>query len=284
MPKTRRLALHGNELSFVAAGSGSTILLIHGLLSSHETWTRLVRDLSENWHMLAPDLFGHGTSAKPLGDYSLGAHAATMRDLLDELNIATVTLVGHSHGGGIAMQFAYLFPDRVDGLVLVSSGGLGRELSPWLRAATIPGAEWVLPMLGSVWLHGRVASLGRGAARVGVRAGIDLSEGWRGLSSLHDPGSRRAFLATSRSVIDAGGQTVAARQYLASVASVPTLIVWGGRDRVIPAGHASAAHRAIPGSKVEMFERAGHFPHVDEPDRFAELIRIFMRHGDTREL
>lgn len=95
-----------------------------------------------------------------MGDYSLGAHAATLRDLLDRLEIEQVTLVGHSLGGGIAMVFSYLFPERVDRLVLVASGGLGREVSPLLRSATLPGAEYVLPVIASGWMRDRLASAG----------------------------------------------------------------------------------------------------------------------------
>ena len=272
----RHVSLHGYELRYLDAGTGPAVLFVHGLLGSHQNWTHLVGEMSGSWRVVAPDLFGHGASAKPAGDYSLGAHAATLRDLLDELGISEVTLVGHSLGGGIGMQFAYLFPERVQGLVLVSSGGLGRELSPWLRAATVPGAGWVLPVLASGWLRERVESVGHLMARAGMRAGPDLTEGWRGLGSLNDAESRRAFLATSRSVIDAGGQTVDAHQRLAALATVPTLFVWGARDHVIPAWHAVIAQQAIPGSRVEIFGRAGHFPHLDDPDRFARVMREFM--------
>ena len=134
-----RTALNGHSLSYVDIGSGSALIFLHGLLGSHRHRGSSLTDLARTHRVIAPDLFGHGASAKLMGDYSLGAHAATVRDLMDRLEIETVTVVGHSLGGGIALQFAYLFPGRAERLVLVSSGGLGRELGLSLRAATLPG-------------------------------------------------------------------------------------------------------------------------------------------------
>jgi pimeloyl-ACP methyl ester carboxylesterase len=273
---THTAMVHGHELSYVDSGDGPTVLFIHGLLGSNRNWAHLVRTLDTDYRVLAPDLFGHGASAKPMGDYSLGAHAATLRDLLDRLGIARVTLVGHSLGGGIAMQFCYLFPERVEGLVLVSSGGLGRSVSPLLRSATLPGAEWVLPLIASSWVRGRVEAVGRTFGRIGWRASSDVAEAWNGFTSLADADSRRAFLATTRSVVDPGGQTVTALDHLPMTVEIPTLIVWGTRDRMIPTWHATSANQAIAGSRVELFEGAGHFPHLDEPERFAQVLGAFM--------
>ena len=274
--RARTAMLNGHELWYLDSGDGSVVLFIHGLLGSHRNWSHLVDTLNADYRVLAPDLFGHGASAKPMGDYSLGAHAATLRDLLDQLGIDRVTLVGHSLGGGIAMQFCYLFPERVERLVLVSSGGLGRSVSPLLRSATLPGAEWVLPLLASSWVRARAEAVGRTLARVGWRASSDVTEAWHGFTSLADADSRRAFLATTRSVIDPGGQTVSAHHHLPMAIEIPTLVVWGTRDRMIPTWHATTAHQAIAGSRVELFEGAGHFPHLDEPERFAELLRDFI--------
>ena len=174
------------------------------------------------------------------------------------------------------MQFCYLFPERVQRLVLVASGGLGRSVSPLLRSATLPGAEWVLPLVASRWVRGRAEAAGRAVSRLGWRAGPDLREGWRGFAGLQDVDARRAFLATVRAVIDPGGQTVTAHDHLPMAVEIPTLIVWGTRDRMIPAWHAAAARAAIAGSRVELFEGAGHFPHLDEPDRFAAALRTFI--------
>lgn len=273
---TRTVMLHKHALTFLDSGEGPAVMFIHGLLGSHRHWEHLVGALDSDHRVLAPDLFGHGASDKPMGDYSLGAHAATLRDLLDYLDIDRVTLVGHSLGGGIAMQFCYLFPERVEQLVLVSSGGLGRSVSPLLRSATLPGAEYVLPFLASSWVRRQAETLGRGLSMLGVKSTSDITESWHGFASLGDADSRRAFLATTRSVLDPGGQTVTARDHLPMEHAVPTLIVWGTKDRMIPAWHASAAQQLMPGSRVELFEGAGHFPHLDEPDRFAALLAEFV--------
>ncbi len=207
----------------------------------------------------------------------MGAHAATLRDLLDRLGMARTTLVGHSLGGGIAMQFCYLFPERVDRLVLVSSGGLGRSVSPLLRSSTLPGAELVLPLLASDWVRDRAGTLGRGLRRIGWRPEPDLTQAWDGLGQLRDARSRRAFLATARAVIDGGGQIVTAHDHLPLAVDIPTLIVWGTADHTIPAWHAATALQAIPGSRLELFEGAGHHPHLDQPERFAQLLVEFTR-------
>jgi pimeloyl-ACP methyl ester carboxylesterase len=290
-PVTSTAVLHGHPLSYADVGTGPAVLFVHGLLGSHRHWAQLMRTLAADRRLIAPDLFGHGGSAKPAGDYSLGAHAATLRDLLDRLEVQEVTLVGHSLGGGIAMQFGYLFPQRVNRLVLVSSGGLGRELSLLLRAASLPGAELVLPVIASRWIRDRAAAVaggigGLGGGRLGVKRlgigqrcvgeGPDLAEAWRGFVSLGDAESRRAFLATVRAVIDPGGQSVTALDHLPTATTLPTMLVWGARDRIIPCWHAVAAQRAFPGCRVEIFERAGHFPHLSEPERFAELLHEFI--------
>ncbi len=274
---TRRVALHGHELAVTDVGEGPAIVLVHGLMSSRRTWDAQLERLAVDHRVVAPDLFGHGDSAKPVGDYSLGAHAASLRDLLDELDLSAVTVVGHSLGGGIAMQLSYLFPDRVQRIVLVSSGGLGRELNPLLRAATLPGSELVLPVLASGWLH----DVGDSALRLWGRTGLpalspSATEAWQSLATLADGDTRKAFLATSRSVIDVGGQTVSARNRLSGLDSRPVMLVWGARDRMIPSSHIDAAREILPHSRVEILERSGHFPHLDEPDRFATVLGDFV--------
>jgi pimeloyl-ACP methyl ester carboxylesterase len=272
----RTAILNGHEFSYLDSGKGPALLFIHGLTGSQGNWAHLVDALNCDHRVLAPDLFGHGASAKVIGDYSLGAHAATLRDLLDLLGVDTVTLIGHSFGGGIAMQFTYLFPERVRRLVLVDSGGLGRDVSPLLRAATLPGAELVLPVIASGWVRARVEGLGRILAKGGWRASTEMTEIWRGFTSLSDAETRRAFLATTRGVIDAGGQTVTAHDHLPTAIQIPTLVIWGTKDRMIPAWHATSAQQAITGCRVELFVGAGHFPHLEEPERFTEVLGEFM--------
>lgn len=275
------MVLHGQELSYVDSGEGPVVLFIHGMLGSQHHWSHLVDRIDDSQRVIVPDLFGHGESAKPMGDYSLSSHAATLRDLLDRLEIETVTLVGHSLGGGIAMQFFYLFPERVERLVLVASGGLGREVTPLLRSATLPGAEQVLGVVASSWVTDKLHGVGRVAEKVGWKPGPDVDAMWRGFTSLGDRESRRAFLATTRAVVDVGGQTVSAHGHLLDVDPPPTLVVWGSKDRIIPAWHALKAQESVPGLRVELFEGAGHFPHLDDPDRFADLLREFIAEGGT---
>src|SRR6478609_3601053 len=272
-----RVTLHGDEMCFVDVGSGPPIAFVHGLMSSSSSWTAQIDRLATDHRVIAPDLYGHGDSAKPAGDYSLSAHAASLRDMFDALGIADATVVGHSLGGGIALQMAYLFPDRVNALVLVSSGGLGRELNPLLRASTLPGSEFVLPLVASRWVH----VVGDTALNVWSKLGLPAispssDEAWRTLPTLTDPDARRAFLATSRSVIDVHGQTVSAQNRLSGFASRPSMLVWGKRDRMIPASHVETARRELPDTRVEIFDRSGHFPHLDEPDRFAMVLADFM--------
>ena len=265
--------LSGHEFWYLDSGDGPAVMFIHGLTSSHRNWVHLVQKLDTEHRVVAPDLFGHGASDKLMGDYSLGAHAATLRDLLDRLDIDQVTLVGHSFGGGIAMEFCYLFPERVERLVLVASGGLGRSVSPLLRAATLPGAGVLLPLIASGWVRGRAEAAGRILSSTGWRASSDTTEIWRGFTSLADADTRRAFLATTRG----GGQTVTAHDHLPMAIQVPTLVVWGTKDRMIPAWHATTAHEVIADSRVVLFEGAGHFPHLDQPERFAQLLSDFMK-------
>ena len=270
------ITLHGQRFSYRRAGRGPLLVLLHGIAGSSATWEEVIPWLGEGHTIIAPDLLGHGDSPKPLGDYSLGAYANAVRDLLGALGEARATIVGHSLGGGVAMQFAYQFPERCERLVLVSSGGLGRELHPLLRAAALPGAEVVLPWL---CVAGRrsVGTVAHVLGRLGLRASADLEEVWRSFVSLEQPDARQAFLHTVRGIIDLGGQRVSATDRLYLAAELPTLIVWGELDPLIPVGHAHEAHANIPGSRLEIFPDAGHFPYREDPRRFAAILLDFMQ-------
>jgi pimeloyl-ACP methyl ester carboxylesterase len=281
------LPVHGNLVRYDEAGAGSggpTVVLVHGMASRAAQWAGVLADLGETCHVIAPDLLGHGESAKPRGDYSLGAHACGIRDLLAALGHDRVTLVGHSLGGGIAMQFAYQFPERVERLVLVDSGGLGREVSPVLRAATLPGSELALPLLTSSYVRragGVVANVAR-KARVPLSPGI--VECMVGFASLADPATRSAFVHTCRSVLDVAGQRVDARDRLYLAAGLPLLVVWGAKDAIIPVEHGRALAEAVPGTRLEVFDRSGHFPHLTEPARLAALIARFVAETPAAQL
>jgi pimeloyl-ACP methyl ester carboxylesterase len=273
--RTDEITLHGNRVTYRCGGDGPLLVLIHGITSSSASWEPVLPLLAEHYTILAPDLLGHGQSDKPSGDYSLGAHACLVRDLMLALGHRSGTIAGHSLGGGIAMQLGYQFPELMDRLVLVSSGGLGREVSVFLRAVTLPGSELVLPLLASQPVIGAGATIARTGARLGLRAGADLGQIAVGIASLNELGARRAFVHTARAVIDPGGQRVDARDRLYLAAAVPSLLVWGERDRIIPAVHGVRAQKLMPGSRLELFEGAGHFPHLEDPTRFAVLLREF---------
>ena len=269
------VSLHGHRVNFNIAGQGPPVVLIHGVAGRAGQWDQTAQFLAEGHTVIAPDLLGHGDSAKPRGDYSLGAHASGIRDLLVGLGIERASVVGHSLGGGIAMQFAYQFPERCERLVLVSSGGLGQEVHPLLRAATLPGSELVLPLLAHPRVLDVASLIPRVLGQIGLRTRPDLGEMARGYQSLSNAAARNAFIHTLRGVIDPTGQRINASDRLYLASNMPTLIVWGCRDRIIPVEHARPAHEAMPGSHLELFEEAGHFPHLDEPLRFARTLEGF---------
>jgi pimeloyl-ACP methyl ester carboxylesterase len=268
----REITLHGQRVCYREMGEGPALVLIHGITSSSENWSAVASRLAEHHTLLAPDLLGHGSSAKPRGDYSMGSFASGLRDLMAMLDIARATIVGHSLGGGVAMQFAYQFPELVERLALVSSGGLGREVHSFLRAATIPGAELTLPLLASRRLLGAGRAVGRALDRVGIKLGHDVVEMARGHASLNDPQTRAAFVHTLRAIVDPRGQRIRATDRLYLASQLPVLIVWGARDRIIPVSHGYRAHELVPGSRLDVFERSGHFPHLDEPERFTRTL------------
>lgn len=270
------LTLHGHRIHYRRAGEGPVVLLVHGMAGSSETWEPVIPALARSATVIAPDLPGHGLSAKPRGDYSLGALASHLRDLLVVLGYDTATVVGHSLGGGIAMQFAYQFPERCERLVLVSSGGLGNEVNRLLRLLSIPGSEYVLALgCADPFANGGMA-LASWLGRIPLPATRRIARVLKTYASLGDPETRTAFLQTLRAVIDAHGQRVSAADRLYLAAHLPTLIVWGDRDAFIPAAHAKAAHTAMPGSRLEIFDNAGHFPHQEEPERVAAVLEEFI--------
>lgn len=269
------VTLHGHRVNFNIAGQGPAVVLIHGVAGRASQWDQTLQLLAENHTVVAPDLLGHGDSAKPRGDYSLGAHASGIRDLLVALDIEHASVVGHSLGGGIAMQFSYQFPERCERLVLVSSGGLGDEVHPLLRAATLPGSEFVLPLLAHPRVLDVASVVPRAMGRLGLRTRVDLEEMARGYQSLSNADARSAFSHTLRGVIDPTGQRINATDRLYLASKMPSLIIWGRRDRIIPVEHAGPAHKAMPGSRLALFDRAGHFPHLDEPLEFTRTLEAF---------
>ncbi len=281
--RVRYVTVHGYRRAYVKAGSGPVLLLIHGIGDSSDSWRPVLEQLAEHHTVVAPDLLGHGRSEKPRADYTVAGYANGMRDLLSVLEIDRATVLGHSLGGGVAAQFAYQFPERCERLILVGSGGVGRSVSPLLRVATIPGAEAVMPLLGTPPVK-LLSRLGAGLLRIlDTALGRDAEEMLAVFDALPNTEARRAILRTLRSGVDWQGQviTMLDRAYMAE--GVPTLIIWGRRDAIIPLGHGRLAHMAFPGSELEIFDEAGHFPHHTDPARFVRVVGEFVQATEPSE-
>jgi pimeloyl-ACP methyl ester carboxylesterase len=268
--------LHGHRAVYRTAGSGPNVVLIHGMVNSSRHWQAVATRLADSYRVIAPDLIGHGDAATPRGDYSLGAHAASIRDLLTTIGVERATIVGHSLGGGVAMQFFYQFPQRTERLALISSGGLGHDVSPLLRGAALPGSAALLRLAARPRLVGALAAAGTHLRSRGNSTGVYLQAVARALGPLQEVGSRRAFLQTLRSVIDVHGQRVSARDRLYLLGEMPTLIVWGERDRTIPVAHGLEAQHSIPNCRFETLPKAAHFPNLEDPEGLATVLRDFL--------
>lgn len=275
MSELTYLELHGDRIAYRDVGNGPALLLIHGMAGSSATWRAIIPQLSKKYRVIAPDLLGHGESAKPRGDYSLGAFAVWLRDLLDELGVDRATVIGQSLGGGIAMQFAYQHRDYCQRLVLIGSGGLGPDLNPLLRILSAPGAELVLPVVAPQPVLNLGNKLGSWLTKAGIQA-PRADQVWQAYSSLSDSQTRQAFLRTLRSVVDYRGQAVSAITKLHLTADLPTLLIWGDDDRIIPVSHAYAAHEALADSRLEVLEGVGHFPHAEAPTAVADMLENFI--------
>jgi len=281
MSEMQFLELHGERVAYRDMGSGEhALLLIHGMAGSSETWRAVLPRLSEKYRVIAPDLLGHGQSAKPRSDYSLGAFAVLLRDLLDELGVSRATVIGQSLGGGVAMQFLYQHPGYCERLVLLNSGGLGPDVGWTLRLLSAPGAEFLLPVIappGVVTAGNKVRSW-FSAAGVQSPRGAEM---WSAYTSLADSATRQAFLRTLRSVVDYRGQSVSALNRLYLSAELPTMVIWGDHDRIIPVEHAYALREALPSCRLEVLGGVGHFPHVERPDAVVKLIEDFIETTDA---
>jgi pimeloyl-ACP methyl ester carboxylesterase len=291
----RFVELHGHRLAYVASGDPiderPVLLLIHGMAASAATWRLVIPALARHYTVVAPDLPGHGDSDKTWRDYSLGAMANVLRDLMVTLKVEHATVVGHSLGGGIAMQFAYQHPQYSERLVLVSSGGLGQEVSWILRSLALPGVEYLMPVLFPEIARKTGEGIFGFLRSIGLRA-PGFEEEWAAYAALTGADAREPFLRTLRSVVDVGGQSVSAQDRLYLASKLPTLLMWGSKDRIIPSAHARTAQEAIPESRLVVFEETGHFLHVEEPHRFVEELDDFinstspihLREADWKEL
>lgn len=269
--------LHGHRRAYVKTGTGPAILLLHGMACDHTTWAPVIEKLAENHTVIAPDLLGHGLSDKPRADYSIGGYANGMRDLLTVLGIDRATVVGHSLGGGVAMQFAYQFPERTDRLVLVAPGGMGPEVTMLIRAVTLPGFHGAVGVITLPGLRQAATALLRAAARLPHPAARDLEEIAAMVEALRDPKARRALRHVVRACVDIRGQviTMVDRAYLTE--ALPMCVIWGADDPVIPSAHAETVREIAKSARVELVEHAGHFPHKADPDAFVATVEEFVR-------
>jgi pimeloyl-ACP methyl ester carboxylesterase len=277
------VTIHGHDMAYQMEGSGPALLLLHGIAGSSRTWRDVIPRLTDRFTVIAPDLMGHGQSEKPVGDYSLGSFASGIRDLLEILDVERASVVGQSFGGGVAMQLAYQHPELCDRLVLVDSGGLGREVNWMLRFMTLPGSEYVMPVIFPRFVRDWGDSLFRMVNDRGIRLSR-IAEMWSAYASLAESENRQAFTRTIRAVIDPGGQTVSAMDRLYLASSIPTLIIWGDRDDIIPVSHAHAAHQAIPGSQLVIIEGASHFPQIEAPEEFVTALVHFVSSTEPARL
>ncbi len=275
--------IHGHRRAYRMAGEGPAVLLLHGIGDSSEGWVEVMADLARDHLVIAPDLLGHGQSAKPRADYSVAAYANGMRDLLEVLGVDAVTVVGHSLGGGVAAQFAYQFPERCERLVLVATGGVARDVTPLLRIASMPLAEVALLPLRFLPQSVTGPVLLEALKLLGHDIGRDKAEFQRVFARLSDGEARLAFTRTLRSVVDWRGQVVTLRDRCYLAEAVPTLVVWGTHDGVIPASHAALLKAAMPDARLEVFDDAGHAPHHTDPDRFVALLREFVATTEPAE-
>lgn len=277
-PTLEYRTIHGYRRAFRIAGSGPALLLIHGIGDNSTTWSTVQTKLAQRFTVIAPDLLGHGKSDKPRADYSVAAYANGMRDLLSVLDIERATVIGHSLGGGVAMQFAYQFPQLVDRLILVGAGGVTKDVNIALRAASLPMGTEALALLRVPLVLPALQVLGRigGALFGSTGMGRDLPHVLRILADLPEPKASSAFSRTLRAVVDWRGQVVTMLDRCYLTESIPVQLIWGSKDVVIPAAHAELAHAAMPGSKLEIFEGSGHFPFHDDPDRFVEVVEQFI--------
>lgn len=274
-PTVSYRVIHGYRRAYRIAGSGPALLLLHGIGDNSSTWNEIIPHLAKSFTVIAPDLLGHGLSDKPRADYSIAAYANGMRDLLSVLEIERVTVIGHSLGGGVAMQFTYQYPQLVERLILVCSGGITRDVSPLLRLVSLPGTARLIEFLRIPGIAYVISRLGKALKPVSPHF-HDTPDLLRIMSDLPDPENRAAFLRTLRSVVDWRGQVVTGldRCYLAE--ALPVQIIWGEKDNVIPVAHAHLAHAAMPGSRLEVFRNSAHFPFHDDPMRFLAIVENFI--------
>jgi pimeloyl-ACP methyl ester carboxylesterase len=267
-PSQAHALVDGVRLHWVELGDArgpAPLLLLHGLYDSHRTWKHVAPDLAADRRVLVPDLPGHGLSERPDASYELVWHARVVAHWLDSLGVGEVDIVGHSFGGGVAQMLLRECPERVRRLVLVASGGLGREIRAALRLASMPV---VVETFGQPFM-------GIGTYLVLLRNPAFTKEDIRELATMNaEPGSARAFARTVRDIIDWRGQRRAFFDHAHELAQLPPLaVLWGVRDRIIPIAHGRALAESLDGVRFVPFEGCGHYVHREKPAAFVEVVR-----------
>jgi pimeloyl-ACP methyl ester carboxylesterase len=281
MDQTQFVTIHGHRRAYALGGqplgTAPVLLLLHGLACNRHTWKTVWDRLGRSYTLLAPDLLGHGESDKPRGDYSVGGYANGMRDLLTVLGIDKVTVVGHSFGGGVAMQFAYQFPERTERLILVDPGGLGREVTVAIRLLALPGYDALLRVLTAPGIRHLNATMMRTLHRhLRHPATRDLAEVADILEDFRHPGNRHAIHRLVGAAIDLRGQVISMRDRAYLTEAMPLMVMWGEEDKVIPSHQLDIVAELAPAARTVLFHDSGHFPHKDHPEQFCTLVEDFM--------
>ncbi len=274
---TRHFVMLGDtRISYVRGGSGPIVVLLHGLGACSYAWRYTLPVLTQHYTVYAFDLLGCGESDKPHVEYTVERLAATVTEGMETLDLRDVALIGHSLGGGVALQVYTNIPERITRVVLVDSGGMGRQVHWLLRMSTLPGAQGVLGALSHPRF--RVAAASRAMEQRRLRrlqVSTEEQQILTVLDRLRDPGARYAFLSILRNVADLGGQRQSALDHLGDI-HVPVLLIWGARDRTIPIEHGLHAASIIPSAHLEVLDRCFHRPQIEAPAEFNDLVLRFL--------
>ncbi len=265
------------QMSYLTGGQGEPVVLLHGLGADNSTWRKVLPELARHFTVYALDMFGCGQSDKPLIEYTVEAMAHYVRLFMDAVSIKQAHLIGHSLGGGIAMQTLYFSPERVQRVVLIDSGGLGRDVHWLLRMTTLPGAHRIIGMLTDprsrlLELLGKMEEYEVRPLNAEFESEIPVTMG-----RLRDPDVRRSFLRMLRAVGSLSGQTVSALSRLPERADRQFLLIWGERDRIIPAAHGRAAATLLPNAHLVVIPNCFHQPHIEYPLQFLQLTLDFLQ-------
>lgn len=253
---------------------GPPLVLLHGLSDSYSSWMHLVPPLARDRRVLVPDLPGHGLSARPDASYELQWYAHLMARWLESRGLESVDVVGHSFGGGVALMMLPECRQRIRRLILVSSGGLGREISFLLRLASIP---YLVELFGQPFMGP--------ATRLGLMAtggAFSQKDGAKRSAMNARSGSARAFARTVRDIIDWRGQRRSFLERPSDLALPPIAVFWGDRDAVIPVSHARALAQSMDGVRLTVFDGCGHYPHHEQPEAFVRAVGSFLGDPSVR--